>query len=94
MSDNETTEDETPYVDRTQLKLDQILLTLSQILGTLNTIALQLGKDDQQLYTTWTSTDTSNICPSCGIDFNGNMGYVCNSTSCPYQAKTTCGGSN
>lgn len=36
----------------------------------------------------------TNKCPTCRIDFTGQMGYVCNRTDCPMQPIITCGSSS
>jgi hypothetical protein len=41
----------------------------------------------------WASTDTTKICPSCGVDVTKQM-QVCNSTACPMQVRVTCESGN
>lgn len=31
----------------------------------------------------------NNICPKCGVDWSGVMGYYCSNTNCPKQLKVT-----
>jgi hypothetical protein len=32
----------------------------------------------------------ASLCPKCGLNFSGAMGYVCPQVTCPIQPKATC----